>query len=59
MRRSESELCGVGGADERVKEIIFQWFGPIERMGNDRIAKRVYVGKYVGSRLVGREEGDY
>ena len=25
-----------------------------ERMGNDRIAKRDYMGEWVGSRLVGR-----
>ena len=32
----------------------FRWFGHMERMGNDRIAKWVYVGVGVGSRLVGR-----
>ena len=27
---------------------------PCEKMENDRIAKRVYVGEYAGSRSVGR-----
>ena len=34
-------------------EIVFRWFGQIEGMGNDMIAKRVYVRKCIGSRLVG------
>ena len=29
-------------------------FGHVERMENDRIAKRVYVGKFAGSSSVGR-----
>ena len=38
------ELCGVPkGFDENV----VRWFGHIERMENDRIAKRVYVGESV------------
>ena len=32
---------------------VFCLFGHIERVENDRIAKRVYVGECVGSRLVG------
>ena len=27
--------------------LILRWFGDIERMENDRIAKRVYVGESV------------
>ena len=49
------ELCGVSkGVDERIDETIFLWFHHIKRMENDRIAKRVYVGDYVGNGLVGR-----
>ena len=40
--------------DQRIDESILRWFGYIERMGNDRITESVYVGKCVGSRLVGR-----
>ena len=39
-----SELCGVTkGVDERIDEGVLRWFGHVERMENDRIAKRVYV----------------
>ena len=39
------ELCGVTKAmDERIDEGVLRWFGHVERMENDRIAKRVYVG---------------
>ena len=45
------ELCGrVKGIDESV----FHWFNHIERMENDRIAKWVYVGEYMGSCSVGQ-----
>ena len=30
--------------DERIYEGVFRWFGHVERMENDRIAKRVDVG---------------
>ena len=40
------ELCRVTkGEDERIDEGVLQWFGHVERMENDRIAKRVYVGE--------------
>ena len=49
------ELCGVKkGLDERIDECILRWFGNVERMENDRIAKRVYVGQCASSRSVGR-----
>ena len=32
------------GVDEMIDEDILRWFGHVERMENDRIAKRVYVG---------------
>ena len=41
------------GLDERI-EVILLWFGHVERMERDRIAKRVYVGVCAGSRSVGR-----
>ena len=39
------------GVDEKIDKCSF---GHIERIKNDRIDKRVYVGECVGSRLVGR-----
>ena len=36
-----------------VDESVLHWFGHIERMKNDRIAKRMYIGVCVGSGLVG------
>ena len=49
------ELCSVmKGADERIDEGVLQWFAHVERMDNDRIAKKVYVGECVGSHSVGR-----
>ena len=40
--------------DEKIDEGVLQWFGHVERMENDRIAKRVYVGECTGIRSVGR-----
>ena len=40
--------------DEKIDEGVLRWFGHVERMENDRIAKRVYVGECAGSRLVSR-----
>ena len=38
------ELCGMTkGLDERIDEGVLWWFNHVERMENDRIAKRVYV----------------
>ena len=38
------KLCGVTkGVDERIDEGVLRWFGNVERMENDRIAKRVYI----------------
>ena len=42
------------GVNERIDEVVLRWFGHVERMENDRIAKRLYVGEFVGSRSVGR-----
>ena len=39
------ELCRVKkGLDKRIDEGVLRWFGHIESMERDRIAKRVYVG---------------
>ena len=44
------DLCGVKkGLDERINEGMLQWFGHVERMENDRTAKRVYIGECTGS----------
>ena len=42
------ELCGVTiGVDERIDEGVLRWFGHVEKMESDRIAKRTYVGEEV------------
>ena len=43
------ELCSDEGIDG-----VLRWFGHVERIDNDKITKRVYVGKCAGSRSVGR-----
>ena len=49
------ELCGVKkGLDEKIDEGVLRWFGHIERMENDRIAKRVCVGECASIRSVDR-----
>ena len=49
------ELCGVmNGVDKRIDEGVLWWFSQVERMKNDRFAKRVYVGECTGSHSVGR-----
>ena len=49
------QFCGVKkGVDENIDEGVLRWFGHVERMGNDRIVKRVYVREYTDSLLVGR-----
>ena len=42
------------GLDERIHEDVFRWFGHVERMKNDKIAKRAYVGKCGSSCSLGR-----
>ena len=39
---------GVVWSDERIDESVLRWFGHVERLKNDRIAKRVYVGQSDG-----------
>ena len=42
------------GVDENIDEGVFRWSSHVERMENDGIAKRVYVGECVGIRSEGR-----
>ena len=42
------------GLDERIDEDVLRWFGHVERMEKDRIAKRIYVGVCARSHSVGR-----
>ena len=54
-RVPNTRLCGVmKGVDERIGKGVLQWLGHVERMENDRIAKRVYVGECAGNRSLGR-----
>ena len=49
--------CGVmKGIDERIDEGVLRWFGHVERMEKDKIAKRVYVGECAGSHSVSRPQ---
>ena len=49
------KLCGMTkGVDERIDESVLQWFDQAERIENDRITKRVYVGEFTASRSVGK-----
>ena len=43
------------GVDERNDKSVLRWFGHIERIGNRRIPKRLYVCKYIASLSVGRK----
>ena len=36
------------GMDKKIDEVVLQWSGHVERIENDRIAKRVYVGECAG-----------
>ena len=48
------EFCGVTkGIDERIDEGVLRWFGHVERMKNDRLAKRVYVEEWADSLSLG------
>ena len=42
------------GLDERIDEGVLRWFGHMDRMEVNMIAKRVYVGECAGSLSVGR-----
>ena len=42
------------GVDERIDEGVLRWFGHVKRMENDKLAKKVYIREYAGSRSVSR-----
>ena len=42
------------GLDERIDESVLRWFGHVERMENDRFAKRVCIEECAGSHSVVR-----
>ena len=39
--------------DQRNEKSVLRWFAHNERMRNNKIVKRVYMGESVGSHLVG------
>ena len=48
-------MCRVKkGVDAKIDEGIFRWFGHVDRIENDRKAKKIYVGECTRSRSVGR-----
>ena len=50
------ELCRLKkDLDEKIDEGVLRWFGHVERVERDRIAKRVYVGECASSLSVGRK----
>ena len=42
--------------DEKIDEGVLWWFSQVERMENDSIAKRVYIGECAGSSSMGRPQ---
>ena len=46
----------VKGVNERINEGILRWFGHVESMEKDRIAKRVYVRECADSCSLGRPQ---
>ena len=45
MNARVRQLCGLGrGVDEKIDEGVLRWLGHVERMENDKIARRAYVG---------------
>jgi len=47
--------CGIGrGVLERAEERMLKWFGHMERMGRDRVVRRVYDAEVEGDRGRGR-----
>merc|ERR1712002_584138 len=48
-------MCGKNvGVSERMDQGVLRWFGHVERMGNERLVKRVYDSKVRGVRRIGR-----
>ena len=57
IRRMNKVLNSCGKTkcvDEKIEEGVLRWFGHVERMENNRIAKRVCVGECDGSLSVSR-----
>ena len=51
---ARGQFCVVtNGVNKKIDEGVLRWFDHVERMEEDSIAKRVYVGE-CGSRSVGR-----
>ena len=49
------ELCGMAkGVDERNEEDVLHWFSHVERIENDRIAKRFYIREFASSSSAGQ-----
>ena len=42
------------GCGRKIDEGVLRWSGHVERMENDKITKRIYVGECAGSRSMGR-----
>ena len=42
------------GIEKRIEEGLCQWFSHVERMENDRIARKVFVGECSGCRSMNR-----
>merc|ERR1712002_1280818 len=48
-------MCGKNvGVSERMDQGVLRWFGHVERMGNERLVKRVYDSEVRGVRRMGR-----
>ena len=48
------QLCRMmKGADEKIDGVL-QWFSHLERLENDRTAKRIYIGECAGSQSMDR-----
>ena len=54
QRVHKNKRLGTPGLDERIDEGVLWWFGHVETIERDNIAKRVYVGECAGSRSEGR-----
>merc|ERR1712002_1395453 len=49
------EMCGKNvGVCERMDQAVLRWFEHVERMGNERLVKRVYDSEVRGARRRGR-----
>ena len=47
-RALNAQIMEVVQSDERIDEGIFQWFNHVERVENDGLARRFYVGECAG-----------